>query len=271
MSADNAIAILRTHKNRGAGSYEYRLAEYGVSGEPFDRLRATSVSDAKGQGTVAMKTLMANRPASGQFDESEYAIAEETMVVVEGFVAIRYHCAQDFADMFANSPVFTNLADALAEAARMEDERYVEYGSERVCIDLTWSELQTQADIVRQRRLTCLVRGPNARAERIGNWNNRKDFKYLGGPGIEDKLKSWGWPDDVVRAAMVKVHLMYFDWTVFRGADNLRLAREGNAVEMERYAAAKAKGCCQSFDEVNVIDSEDDGEVHVHFGFNFGH
>lgn len=270
MSADNAIAILRTRTNR-AGHYEYRLAEYGVSGEPFIRLQATSVSEAKGQDTAAMRKLFEGGLSFCEVDEQALAAAQTTMEVVDGFVAITFRCAQDFCDMFAKSPVFTNLADARAKSQRMQRRTYVEYGDEQVCVDATWGDLLAQAEVVRQRRLSCLVRGPNAPRDRIGNIDARPDFKYLGGPGIEDKLASWGWSADVVKAAMAKVHAMYFDWEKYSEADNLRFARKGNAAEMERYQRAKAKGCCQSHDESFVVDSEEEGKVRVHFGFNFGH
>lgn len=268
MSADNAIAILRTRSTRGAGHYEYRLAEYGVSGEPFMRTRATSVSDEKGLDTVAMQDLFPDGVRRwDEVDPLALAAAEETMVVVDGFVAITFHCAQGFTEMFARSPVFTNARDAHAEATRMEEEDYVEYGSECVFIDATWEELLAQAEVVRKRRLNCLVRGPRAREERIGNIDARADFKYLGNPGIEDKLERWSWPADVVQAVMAKVNAKF--WNT-RDADNLRLAREGNAAEMERFARTKAKGCCQSHEESFVVESEE-GQVRVHFGFNFGH
>ncbi|MDZ4837892.1 MAG: hypothetical protein SGJ27_29255, partial [Candidatus Melainabacteria bacterium] len=204
-------------------------------------------------------------------DEDALAAAQVTMEQVDGFVGITFHCAQDFCAMFARSPVFTNLNDALQEAARMEEEMYVEYGSERVCMDVTWNDLLAQAEVVRQRRETCLVRGPKTPRERIGNIDARPDFKHLGGPGIEDKLAAWGWSDDVVKAAMRKIHSMFFKWETYREADNLRFARENVPAEMERFARAKTRGCCQSHEEVFVVDCEFEGEVRVHFGFNFGH
>lgn len=261
MSADNAIAILRTRRDNGdSAHYEYRLAEYGVSGEPFDRKQATSVSDEKGQYCLAERALI----EAGSRDADAFAAAE---VVVDGFVAIVFHDAQYFVSMFANSKVFTNERDAVAEAERIEHEdHYVEYGHERVFVDATWKELEAQAEVVRQRRLTCKVLGPNARP-----LNGRLDFQNLGNPGIEDKLKSWGWSKDVIAATMNKVEAMYWDWRTHREAENLRLAREDNAAEMERYQRSKDRGCCHSHDEVFVVDAEFQGEVRVHFGFNYGH
>lgn len=264
MSADNAIAILRTRRSIGEGAdshYEYRLAEYGVSGEPFDRKQATQVSEDKGLFSLPERVLR----ESGSQDVAAY---EEATRVVDGFVEIVFHDAQYFVSMFANSKVFTNERDAVAEAVRIEqdEEHYVEYGHERVFVDTSWKDLLAQADIVRQRRLTCKVLGPNARP-----LNGRLDFQNLGNPGIEDKLKAWGWSEDVIAATMKKVEAMYWDWRTHREAENLRLAREDNAAEMERYQRSKDRGCCQSHDESFVVDAEFEGEVRVHFGFNYGH
>lgn len=260
MSADNAIAILRTRRDNGdSAHYEYRLAEYGVSGEPFDRQQATQVSEDKGVFSLAERVLR----ESGSQDVAAY---EAATLVVDGFVAIVFHDAEYFVSMFANSPVFTNVGDALAEAGRQEEDHYVEYGHERVFIDATWKDLEAQAEVVRQRRVTCKVLGPNARP-----LNGRLDFQNLGGPGIEDKLEGWGWSEDLVAAVMKKVESTYFAWRTYREAENLRIAREDNAAEMERYQRSKDRGCCQNHDEVFVVDVEFEGEVRVHFGFNYGH
>lgn len=258
MSADNAIAILRTRRSPSGSGYEYRLGEYGVSGEPFDREQATSVTEDKGLYCLAERRLV----EAGSQDAQAYEAAER---VVDGFVAITFHDAEYFVSLFDRSKVFTNVADALAEAGRQEEDHYVEYGHERVFIDATWRDLEAQAEAVRLRRLTCKVLGPRAR-----NPNGRVDFQNLGGPGIEDKLLDWGWSEDLVAAVMEKVGSTYFAWRTFREAENLRIAREGNAAEMERYQRSQERGCCQSHDEVFVVDAEE-GEVRVHFGFHHGH
>jgi hypothetical protein len=246
MSADNAIAVLRTRKGKG---FEYRLAEYGVSAEPFDRATPTSVSIAKG---------------------IDYQPDDET-VVLDGFVLIKPHDAQHFAEMFARSPVLGSEAEAMKAAATLEEEiGYVEYGSERVCLDGTWAELMQQSAELKRRRKTCKVHGPNCKPDYVRNFARQDDFKCLGGPGIEDKLRGWGWSDELVAGVMKLVHEEFFAWKKWKHANNLRISRIGDRKEALRYGRTKAAGCCQKVDKVYVVDT-DEGEVRVRFGFNHGH
>jgi len=260
MSADNAIAVLRTRKP--GGGYEFRLADYGVSGEPFTRRTATAVSVGKAESRANVARLFGDVPEEAPF------------VVVDGFCAITPRDAQYFVGMFAKSPVFDGERAAMDGATRLEEEiGYVEYGSERVCIDSTWGELEARAEALRQRRLTCKVLGPNAEQDGVSfNWDRREDFKNLGGPGIEDKLaQKWGWQPEVVEAVMERVMSKYFDWNRYTDASHLRIARAGNAEEEARYQRQVQAGCCQRHDEDFVVHTLCDGDVRVKFGFNHGH
>lgn len=253
MSADNAILLVRSRKGDG---FEFRIAEYGVSSEPFDT-------------EVETQTAKAGYDAAEGDDHQMFGGPE--VREIDGMPVIKPHDAQDFVRMFARSPVLTSVACAMT-AARMLEERvgYVEYGVQRVCFDGEWAQLEEQAYLLEQRRLGCKVLGPNARPDYVRNFAMQDDFKCLGGPGIEDKLKGWGWSPELVAGVMRHVHGEFFAWREWPRANNLRIARVGNKVEEARYNKTLESGCCQRYDQVLFIDT-DEGEVTVKFGFDHSH
>ncbi len=248
MSADNAILLVRSRKGDG---FEFRIAEYGVSSEPFDTEEVPY--------NPAVVT------------EEDQMFGGPDIRSIDGMPVIKPHDAQHFVRMFSRSPVLTSDACAMT-AARMLEERvgYVEYGVQRVCFDGEWSTLEEQSAALEQRRLGCKVLGPNGRPDYVRNFARQDDFKCLGGPGIEDKLKSWGWSSELVSAAMRLVHSEFFAWKKWPHANNLRIARVGNEAEEARYAKTLEGGCCEKFDRVISVDT-DEGEVEVRFGFNHSH
>lgn len=258
MSADNAIAVLRTRNVDGVG-HEYRLAEYGVSGEPFRHSRRPESGDG-GNGWRR----------DGEDWEFSYDDFEPALEV-NGVSPVEFDDAEVFVTMFEGSQVFPTRESARVEARRIEEEDYVEYGTFVIAVEFSWEELLAQRQAVRNRRLTCKVLGP----ESVGDWDalpvDNNPFRSMGRPGIEEELLSWGWSAKVVSAVSDKVGETFFDFRRYPNASHLRLARKGEAQEEERYRLTCEEGCCQAHDETFEVTPKRGSSVTVLIGFNHSH
>lgn len=260
MSADNAIAILGTRNASGNGR-EFRIAEYGYSGEPFFRR-----SPKHGGNSEPADQDCLDASLSGINYDSFMP-----MLVVDGAVMVDFGDPEVFVNLFETSPVFATVEEALEEARRQEEDHYVEYGSEVIAVDASWSELISRRTAIRERRLTCNVMGPNGKGHFDGPRRNGYPFRCMGAPGVESEIKSWGWEPDVVAAVMEKVERVFFNYEAHPNASHLRIARKDNEKEVAQYERTKAEGCCHAHDEEFEVDCEFGPTVTVLFGFNHSH
>ena len=82
-----------------------------------------------------------------------------------------------------------------------------------------------------------------------------------------DWMQERGWSPGQQKAVLKAIQRYYENEEVFECADNLRLARMGNDLEVGDYFRLKRDGCCGFFD----IEIDVPGESTVLFGFNYGH
>ncbi len=248
MSADNGFAVVRF--TQPGGSNMFRVIPYFASSEPYRRRLMPAAAPAEGS------------PEADFYDDSP------PFLLVDGAVVIDPIDPMFFAEDLLKSSVFLTAAEA---AASVEDE-YSEYGTEMVAFDGSWNDLMEQAQVVLLRRQDCKVFGPDRKEDEGGFDFDTDSFRNCGGPGIEDKLaQRWGWPEAVAAEVTRLVVEKFFDHEKYPYADNLRLARKGNAAEEARYAEVAACGCCSVHEEVLTIRPDHGPRVEVMVAFNFAH
>lgn len=174
--------------------------------------------------------------------------------------------------IFRDATVFEDASAALQEAYRLEDDiGFVEYGVSSADLDETWEQLLVRAEATRERRKSCHLHKELPE----GQWHvcDYDSIDWWSPNYVVKQLEKLGWTR--TEALMVCEHL----WDTYEGGDGgpypfpdrLRLARIGNAAEMEAFQKVKQGGCCSCYEHELVVDVDGGTQSRILIGFNYGH